>query len=272
MKTRIYITIIAFLFSFIIVSCDKEETTDKPTIDNFELGLENSKTGYPGSDLHVEAEIIAEGTISTVEVEIHLEESEETGWVYDSLYTEFSDLKNATFHKHIDISEDADTGEYHFHFIVTDMEGYQTEVEDDLNIVYPTDSVAPEITIASAPTENQSFADGDVISISGTVTDDQKLGGLYIGLVRVDQGYTDSEVNAANTITLLHTHDFEDGDSYNFSASIAVGASQDNNITPKDITGDIAWQSSNYYIVVKCKDAYAGNWSFSGHYPIVINY
>jgi hypothetical protein len=75
-----------------------------------------------------------------------------------------------------------------------------------------------------------------------------------------------------NTITLLHTHEFDSHTAHNFSASINVGAAQDNNITPKDIAGDIAWQSGNYYIVVKCKDAFGGNWTFSSHYPIVINY
>ncbi len=271
MKTQFYIASIIFIISSFLVSCDKEET-DKPTISDFELGLEDSKTGYLNSDLHVEAEVVAAGTISTVEIEIHLEESEEEGWVYDSIFTEFSGLKNTTFHKHIDIPSDADTGSYHFHFIVTDMEGYQTEVEDDLYVTYPTDSVAPEVSVTSAPNENQIFADGDVISISGTITDNQKLGGLYIGLVRADQNLEDSEVDATNTITLLHTHDFEEGDSYTFSANIEVGASQDNNITPKDITGDISWQTSDYYIVVKCKDAYGANWAFSDHYPIKINY
>ena len=95
---------------------------------------------------------------------------------------------------------------------------------------------------------------------------------MYIGLVREDQNLTDAEVNATNTITILHTHEFDSPDSHNFSASITVGATQDNNITPKDITGDIAWQSANYYIVVKCKDAFGGNWTFSNHYPIIINY
>jgi hypothetical protein len=193
-------------------------------------------------------------------------------WEFDSTYTEFSGIINPTFHKHIDIPVDADTGHYHFHFIVTDLDGQQTTVEEELEIQHPDDAVAPEITISNGPTNNQEYSNGETISISGSVSDDKALGGMYIGLVRTDQNLTDSEVDASNTITLLHTHEFDSHTAHNFSASIDVGVAKDNNITPKDITGDIAWQSANYYIVVKCKDAFGGNWTFSSHYPIVINY
>jgi len=152
------------------------------------------------------------------------------------------------------------------------LEGYQTTIEKDLTIKIPEDEVAPEITVSSAPSNGQIFASGETISISGTVSDNKALGGLYIGLVREDQQLSDEDVSDSNTITLLHTHDFDSPDEYDFFADITVGASKDNNITPKDITGDTAWQSGSYYIVVKSKDAYGANWTYSVHYPIVINY
>jgi hypothetical protein len=49
-----------------------------------------------------------------------------------------------------------------------------------------------------------------------------------------------------------------------------VGAGYDNNMTPAPIEGDNAWQSGNYYILIKAVDA-KGNWTYSIHYPIVIN-
>jgi hypothetical protein len=283
MKTRFFLIAIAFTAGLFFTACEKDdETNPKPVITLTELGYENSKIGYVGTDLHIEAEIVAEGKIDYVTIEIHPEgehEDKSTSivlhegeWEVDTTYTEFSGLKNTTFHKHIDIPVDADTGHYHFHFIVTDMDGQQTTVEEELEVQQPDDAVAPEITISSAPSNNQEFNNGETISISGSVSDDKALGGMYIGLVRTDQNLTDAEVNATNTITLLHTHEFDSHTAHNFSASINVGAAQDNNITPKDITGDIAWQSANYYIVVKCKDAFGGNWTFSSHYPIVINY
>lgn len=272
MKSKISLAIIIIVTGFILSSCNKDDDpVANPQISNFELGTDNSKTGYIGTDLHVEAEILAEGTINNVELEIH-QENNTGSWEFDSLYTEFSGLKNTNFHKHIDIPEDADTGSYHFHFIVTDMEGNQSETEEELYITVPADEIAPEIVISSAPVDGETFADGETIVISGTVSDNQKIGGLYIGLVRDNQNLSDSEVNATNTITILHTHDFESSSLHSFSANITVGSAQDNNITPKDISGDIAWQSANYYIVVKCKDAFGGNWTFSEHYPLVINY
>jgi hypothetical protein len=282
-KIKTMAVIFAATSTLFFASCNKDDDTiPQPVIDLTELGYENSKIGYAGSELHIEADIVAEGKIDNVTIEIHPEgEHEEKSysivlhdgeWEVDTTYTEFSGLKNTTFHKHIDIPVLADTGHYHFHFIVTDMEGQQTTVEEELEIQQPDDAVPPEIIISNAPTNNQEFNNGETISISGTVSDDKALGGMYIGLVRDDQNLTDVEVNDTNTITLLHTHDFDGPDSHVFSASINVGAAYDNNIEPKEITGDIAWQSANYYIVVKCVDAFGGNWTFSSHYPIVINY
>ncbi len=281
MNTRIFLIVIAFTAGLFFTSCEKDdETTPKPVITLSELGYENSKIGYAGTDLHIEAEIVAEGKIDKVTIEIHPEGEHkeksasitlhEDEWEVDTTFTEFSGLKNTTFHKHIDIPVHTEIGHYHFHFIVTDIDGQQTTVEEELEIKQPDDAVAPEITISNAPTNNQTFNNGETISISGSVSDDKALGGMYIGLVRTDQNLTDAEVDATNTITLLHTHEFDSHTAHNFSASINVGATQDNNITPKDITGDIAWQSANYYIVVKCKDAFGGNWTFSNQYPIVI--
>ena len=271
------IALIALFFS----SCSDEETISLPEINLTELGYENSGIAYAGSDLHIEADVVAEGRISTITVQIHLEEEDEKSaksvlhedeWEVDTTYTEFSGFKNTTFHKHLEIPSSAEATTYHFHFIVTDEEGQQSLVEEELEIQYPSDSVSPEVTVSEAPASGQIFNSGETISISGLVNDDQALGGLYIGLVRADQNLSDSDVADTNTITLLHNHDFEGSDSYSFSASITVGAEQDNNSTPNEISGDIAWQSADYYIVVKCKDAFGGNWTFSDHFPIVINY
>jgi hypothetical protein len=280
MKTRSLLIAFVLITGLFYSSCEKD--TPRPKIDLSELGYEDSKIGYAGSDLHIEANIVAEGKIDEVTIEIHPEGEHDKKsasdvlhddeWEFDTTYTKFSGLINPTFHEHIDIPVHADTGHYHFHFIVTDLEGQQTTVEEELEIQEPDDAVAPVISISSAPTDNQAFNNGETISISGSVSDDIALGGMYIGLVRESQNLTDAEVNATNTITILHTHEFDSHTAHNFSASITVGAVQDNNITPKDISGDIAWQSANYYIVVKCKDAFGGNWTFSDHYPIVINY
>jgi hypothetical protein len=266
MKTKIKtIAILALVILFTLNSCKREEPIPKPEIDLTELGLDNSKIGYIGSDLHVEADIVAEGTIESVEIEIHPEEAQT--WEFDSVYTEFSGLKNTLFHKHIDIPATAEAGDYHFHFTVSDKEGNQTLVESEMEIQEPTDLVAPEIVIGTAPTNGQSFSTGETILITGTITDDVSLGGIYIGLVGEDQALGDAEVNADNTITLLHHHDFANPTSYTFTGSIVVGAATDNDGSPDPIT----WTPGNYYILVKCTDAFGGNWTFSSHYPVEIN-
>ncbi len=247
-------------------SCTKEESIAKPQITLTELGLENSMIGYLGTDLHVEADIIAEGKIKTVKIEIHPEGYVGT-WTFDTIFTEFSGMKNATFHKHIDIPANAGADDYHFHFIVVDINGNESVAESELEIQQPTDAVPPVLAITSAPTANQTFATGQTIAISGTANDDLSLGGMYIGLVRVDQGLTDAQVSAENTITLLHTHDFQTPSSHNFSANIIVGAALDNN-TPQN---PITWTAGEYYILVKCKDAFGGNWTYSNHYSIILN-
>ncbi len=280
MNKRILAITMIFATGLIFSSCEKDKLVPKPEITNFELGYENTGTAYLGSDLHMEAEIVAEGKIDKIVVEIHPEGDHakstrimlhEVEWAVDTTYTKFSGLKNTTFHEHIDIPFDTETGFYHFHFSITDMEGQQTTMEEVLEIKAPEDAVAPVINITLAPDHNQVFNGGATITISGTISDNKALGGMYIGLVREGQNLTDAEVNADNTITVMHTHDFDTPESHSFTASILVGAAKDNNIIPKDITGDIAWQSANYYILIKCTDAFGGNWTFSNHYPIVIN-
>jgi len=281
MNKKVFLIAIILGVTMFFTACDDDNEIAIPEVTIMELGVGashgNDHTAIVGSDLHIEAEIVAEGTIDLVQVLIHPEGEhksamDEDEWELDTTYTKFSGLKNTTFHEHVEIDISAEPGEYHFDMIVTDMEGNQSSAEAELEIIEPDDAVAPEITVSSVPTNNQTFSNGETISISGSVSDETALGGMYIGLVREDQNLTDAEVNATNTITILHTHDFDSYTSHNFSPEITVGAAKDNDMNPKDISGDIAWQSANYYILVKCKDAFGGNWTISERFPIIINY
>jgi hypothetical protein len=145
MKTGNLFIVIALAAAVITSSCKKEETP-KPEIISFELGHDNSKTGYIGSDLHIDSEILAPGKIDRIKVEIHFEGAhdeksafagtDEEGWEFDSVYTEFSGLKNTVFHKDIPIPEHAEEGDYHFHFSVTDMDGKQAYIDEELEIMH----------------------------------------------------------------------------------------------------------------------------------------
>ena len=144
MNKKIVFSIAAFsFFSLVIISCGEDETISKPVITIEELGVDNSHIGTRGEEFHVEAEVTAEGRIASIEIIIHQEEEGEDekstkadeAWEYDSIYTEgFIGFKNATFHQHIEVPSDILTGEYHFHFIVNDQDGYQTMVEEEIEI------------------------------------------------------------------------------------------------------------------------------------------
>lgn len=120
----------------LFASCSKDDdqpTAAKPSISITEIGSGNSKTAYAGSDLHLDAEVVAPGTIASITVDIHAEGS--SPWHFDSVYTEgFAGQKNANFHKHIDIPENATPGHYHIHFTVKDQLGQETEMEAELEI------------------------------------------------------------------------------------------------------------------------------------------
>lgn len=141
MKKRRFIAITTVTLGLFLTACQK---TPGPEIDLLELGYENSKTAHTGDELHIEAEIVAEGTIETVKIVIHPEgehkksaftDNEEGEWEVDTTYTEFSGLKNTIFHEHIDVDEHAEPGHYHFHLTVTDMDGRQASGEDEIEIL-----------------------------------------------------------------------------------------------------------------------------------------
>ncbi len=267
MKYKILFRLLVLANVFVFSACEDEVA--KPQVTLNELGLENSKIAYIGHDLHIDADIVAEAKIERITVELHSEDEAED-WELEVDFTDAQGLKNTHFHEHVDISSEFSVGDYHFHLIVVDQEGNETEVEDELELQEAVDETAPGVNVTSAPASGEAFAIGSSIVIEGEVSDEVALGGLYIGLVRDNQSIADADVNATNTITMLHTHDFDSSVAHHFSASIEVGAEDDNNAPEsKAITGDIAWESGNYYVLVKCKDA-SGNWGFSARYPLVI--
>ncbi len=136
----------AILFTVIILaSCkkDKDEFSPAPTITGLEIGSNNSKIGYPGNDIHIEGEIFAPANLASVALEIHPKTG--TGWKFEQVYTEgFVGLKNAEFHKHIDIPANAVLGLYHIHIKITDQAGQVTEVESELEL--KKDASLPVVT------------------------------------------------------------------------------------------------------------------------------
>ncbi len=146
MNTRIFFWMILIVGALSGGGC-KDEDQGKPQIVLTELGQNNNKVAYTGSDLHINAEIVADGKIDNILVEIHQEGDHSKSrligvsalmaWDFDSVYTEkYSGALNTDFHEDIMIPLDADTGAYHVHIRVMDQEGNQESVEDEVRIDY----------------------------------------------------------------------------------------------------------------------------------------
>lgn len=124
---------IVLLLALVVVgvsSCTEDPAA--PTISGTEVGENNSMTATVGGELHIDAEIVAEGKIDKITVDLHPE-----GFTADDIeaeYTSYSGQLNADFHEDLDIPATAVAGEYHFHLKVVDQEGQTTSYEADVDI------------------------------------------------------------------------------------------------------------------------------------------
>jgi hypothetical protein len=120
-----------------LLSCkDDKEMPAKPVVTITEVGSHDAPAGTvtAGDELHLEAEIVAEGLVARIDVEIHQEEG--GSFEIEQSYTDgkYIGVKNVEFHEHIDIPGEAPAGEYHLHLTVTDKEGQSTTAEAELTI------------------------------------------------------------------------------------------------------------------------------------------
>jgi hypothetical protein len=120
-------------------SCKKDDDTNQPEIILLELGHDNEKEGYIGHGLHVEAEIKAPDRIAELRIKIQAKAGGsnvhgDEYWNFDSIYVEFTGLRNTLLHKDIEIPEDVHEGDYIFHMSVTDQKGRFVFVQEDIEI------------------------------------------------------------------------------------------------------------------------------------------
>lgn len=202
MKTTTKIVLAFLVIATAFSACKKDEKTPAPVISGLEIGSNNSKTGYPGNDIHIEGEIIAPGKIASVTVEIHPESG--TGWEFEQVYTEgLAGLKNADFHKHIDIPEDAALGSYHVHIKVTDQNGQTTEAESELEI--KNDPTLPMVTGFEAEVEDG----GAELHLEATINAANRIAKVTVeihgGSYEEEYEYTDP-VMVGTTTYHFHKH------------------------------------------------------------------
>lgn len=142
MKNLIKSILILSVFAFVTTSCSEDEKVyAKPVISKLVVGgmhntdgtVTGEGTATAGKDLHIEAEIVADGKIASIEIEVHNETTNTE--VVKMEYTEnYVGLKNTEFHKHVDIPATTKAGTYHFHIKVVDQQGQSNTVEKDLTI------------------------------------------------------------------------------------------------------------------------------------------
>ncbi|ASV30746.1 DUF4625 domain-containing protein [Maribacter cobaltidurans] len=119
---------------------------DAPVISNFELGMGSTHgdghVAYAGSDIHLEADIIAEAGVQSITVDIHAHDLDvgdgEEEWDFAQIWDdmEYQSI-NPTFHEHIDVPSNVPAGEYHVILTVTDENGNSTEVVGHIDIMKP---------------------------------------------------------------------------------------------------------------------------------------
>jgi uncharacterized membrane protein len=138
-RKLIFGTLFLMGLSILALSSSKEDEDKpaKPVITITELGSHDTPEGKvtAGEDLHLEAEIVAEGSIARIDVEIHPENGGDSE--IEKTYTDekYVGKKNVEFHEHIDIPANAPAGEYHLHLTVTDKTGQTTTEEAELEIL-----------------------------------------------------------------------------------------------------------------------------------------
>ncbi|MDF9800839.1 hypothetical protein OKW21_006102 [Catalinimonas alkaloidigena] len=175
--------LLSSVFAF-LVSCseDDEPTPMAPVISNFEFG-EGSQHGtgqvaYKGSDIHMEAEIMAEATVSSITVSIHghdltVAEGEEE-WDFEQIFDDVAyQVINPTFHEHVDIPANIPAGEYHITLKVTDEAGNSTETEGELEImdVIAYSDVSVDETVARGSDMHAEFMINAVHGVHHVIVD-----------------------------------------------------------------------------------------------------
>lgn len=164
-----------------ITACkkDKQEMVASPVINNFEVGYANGKVVNQGSDLHLEAKLLAAGSIATIKVDIQPVTA--GGWTFSKTYTEgYEDTKNATFHEHIDVPANAAIGSYNLRLIVTDKNGNATTEDVVFKVELKDPSAALVFTKVTGDASLYAHGDhfhglaGGVEGASVTITFDEK--------------------------------------------------------------------------------------------------
>lgn len=188
---------------FTWAACNKDEApgADTPLIETLEVGHDDNRTAHPGSDLHLDAAILAPGGIASITLTIHPENGD--GWEFEQVFVEgYEGVRNTDFHEHIDVPADAAEGEYHLHLVVTDKAGNTAEAESHLDLV-----VDPTLPAVAGFEVEFDAADGD-LHVEGDITAPNKLADISVEIHGgdVEKEYEVSGDYVGKSAFHLHQH------------------------------------------------------------------
>lgn len=298
------ITVICLIAIF-AAGCKKdqvEQELSKPTVENIEIGTSNNKRALRGRDFHFNADVLAATKIKDVLLKIVQKPGEvyTASWKLELSWPEFSGVKNTNVHKHFTMPAVAPEGKYDFYFIVTDENGTQLEIKEDITIIDPANMpVDPKIgrDFVSRNGDLIYYTDtyvekelilkkGDELSLHAQVSEIKGDGILYSILVKRKSNYFPESIdkldfskaivvtkvehqglgNAAKISTLKLKNGVYGGE------SIIIGATMDaNEPTANAITGEKAWESGQYNWIILYKNT-TYNMSVYKSIPITIDY
>jgi hypothetical protein len=150
MKNRLMkLCVAGLLAATCLFSCKKEDAPflEKPVVTINEVGSNNSRIAYTGNNLHLDAKVKAPGKVASIKLQITLANSN-YGWdVVKTYTTPYAGVKNADFHEHIDVPENARPGMYTLLIVVTDEAGEKAQAKVDFEVI--KDLSLPSLTGAS---------------------------------------------------------------------------------------------------------------------------
>ncbi len=284
MRNNRFFALMLFLSAAVaFASCSKDEDdpadekdTTKPQIN---LTSPANETEFmPGDAIAFGAVFSDDKELGSYKIDIHPGEghdhkstSDNGAWSYQKSWSLPEGSTNETVsHSEIVIPEEVDgvptmPGDYHFLVYCTDKAGNEEFVAHDIIIVEPADETAPEISFSFTPEENEAYIRADTIKIAGSVSDNKHLSELLVAVMRSTS--TEDMVNTTDAFVIMlnANEQVAEQNSFDFNASIIVGATQDNNVPPRTVT----WSRGEFYVIVKAVDE-SGNTAFSQRFPIVI--
>lgn len=273
--------LMATAIAFTYCSKDEDDPVDEKDTIKPQINLTspaNETEFLPGDAIAFSAVLSDDKELGSYKIDIHPGEghnhkstSDNGAWSYQKSWSLPEGSTNETVnHSEIVIPLEVDgvptmPGDYHFLVYCTDKAGNEEFVAHDVIIVEPADETAPEIALSFVPEENQLYIRADTIKIAGSVSDNRHLSELLVAVMRSTS--TEDMVNTTDAfVIMLNANEQVAGqNSFDFNASILVGATQDNNVPPRNVT----WARGNFYVIVKAVDD-SGNTTFSQRFPILI--